>query len=155
MKSIPLSRKNFQKILRFYLFECPVQYNNGKTVSARGKTFKKRKLNGNALNSLIAAMRRSSNISINTVKDTPIAPEGKTEYLIVRERYDMSIVNAYFYSVRNALAHGSFSYEKNHYIFENWHKGKLKAIGRIKEDTLIEWIKLCDMRVSDLKVYRK
>lgn len=150
-----LKRQDFRKIIKFFLFECPVQFNSGKVVSVRGITFKKRKLNGKALNSLIAAMRRSSDISINTVKDTPAAPDGKNEYLIVRERSDMSIVNAYFYAIRNAFAHGSFSFEKGGYLLENWNKGQLKAVGRIKEKTLLEWIKLCDMSVSDLKEYRK
>ena len=155
MDRIPLSRKNFQKILRFYLFECPVQYNNGSMVSNAGVSFKKRKLDGRRLNTLIAAMRRSSNISINVVKGEPIAPEGKLEYLIVRERYDMSTVNAYYYAIRNALAHGSFLYEKNMYSFVNCHKGRIQAVGKIKESTLLGWIDLCNMSVENLKMHHK
>ena len=152
---ILLNRQGFRTIIKFFLFECPVQYNYGKAVSARGISFEKRKLSNKALNSLIAAMRRSSDISIHTVKDNPIAPDGKNEYLIVKEHSEMSVVNAYYYSIRNAFAHGSFSYENGIYLFENYRKGKLRAIGRIKEKTLLEWIKLCNMKVSEIKIYRK
>lgn len=148
---ILLRKKNFQKILRFFLFECPVQFYNGKKVSVRGRTFKDRKLDKTGLNSLIAAMRRCSNISINTVKQTPSVPSGVQEYLVVKERNDMSIVNAYYYSIRNALAHGSFQFENGYLTLENKHNGGLKAVGRIKESTLLRWIELCDMRISDLK----
>ena len=151
---ILLRKKNFQKIVCFYLFECPVLFSNGRKVSERGRTFKDRKLDKNGLNSLVAAMRRCSNISIYTVKQTPTVPTGVQEYLIIRERSDMSIVNAYYYSIRNALAHGSFQFENGYLSFENKHNGDLKALGRIKDSTLLRWIELCDMRVSDLKTAR-
>ena len=150
-----INRQRFREIIMFYLFECPVQYDNGNVVSVRGKTFRQRRLNGKAMNSLIAAMRRSSNISIHTQKDIPIIPDGKTEYLIVKKRSDMSIVNAYFYAIRNAFAHGSFSYNKGMYTFENRRRGKLQAIAQIKETTLLAWIRLCQMSVSELKRYHK
>lgn len=149
-----LRRQNFQKIIQFYLFECPVIDKKGKRVSSRGRSFKERRLEGNGLTSLCAAMKRCSAATINTVNQLSVAPHGANEYLIVRERSDMSNVNAYFYAIRNALAHGSFNVDNGVYEIENWHNGQLKAIGRIREKTLLRWIELCDLRVSDLKEAR-
>ena len=78
-------------------------------------------------------------------------PSSAQEYLVVKERNDMSIVNAYYYSIRNALAHGSFQFEKGYLTVENKRNDCLTTVGRIKEGTLLRWIELCDMRVSDLK----
>lgn len=146
-----LRKKNFQTIIRFYLFECPVQYNNGKKVSAMGKTFNERRLGNKALNTLKAAMCRCSRVSLSKSNGRLIVPEGYGEYLIIKERSDISVVNGYFYAIRNAFAHGMFSLDGEYYLIENWNKGELKAIGRLKEKTLLRWIELCDMDVAELK----
>jgi len=99
-------------------------------------------------------MIRVSKTTLSTVKGEPAGPDGAKEFLVVRERSDMSAVNAYFYAIRNSLAHGSFDYGEGFYVFENRSKGKLQAIGRIHETTLLRWIDLCDMNVSELKKVR-
>ena len=71
---IPYKRRNFIKIIDFYLFNCPARLTN-KTrdltgtkkynftfskVSARGKTFAERGIEGGSLRTLRAAMQRAS-----------------------------------------------------------------------------------------------
>ena len=86
MNPIPLSSKNYQRIIQFYLFECPVRtyektkkdepgrteeqphpkYNyDFKKVSKRGITFADRGLGGAKLNSLCAAMMRVTNVKLS------------------------------------------------------------------------------------------
>lgn len=88
MNPIPLSSKNFQRIIRFYLFESPVRTFERKTktvpgstpeqphpkydytfkkVSKRGITFADRGLDGAKLNSLRAAMQRVSDVKLIAV----------------------------------------------------------------------------------------
>ena len=147
-----LNKKKFKQIIKFYLFECPVQYSSKKKVSQIGKTFDQRGLGNKSLNTLRAAMIRVSKAQLNTIKGDPVIPDGVNEYLIVHERTDMSKINSYFYSIRNSFAHGQFEYDQQGYfIFENHAKGKLQAIGRIHENTLLKWIDLCNMNVSELR----
>ena len=71
---MPYKNKNFIKIIDFYLFNCPARHTyklkdlTGKNeynfscskVSARGKTFAERGIEGGALRALRAAMKRTS-----------------------------------------------------------------------------------------------
>ena len=88
MNAIPLSRKNFQTIIQFYLFESPVRTYTRKTkqvfgattaqphpeydyyfkkVSKRGITFADRGIDGSKLNSLRAAMKRVTGVELLAV----------------------------------------------------------------------------------------
>lgn len=175
---IPLGRKKFQTIIGFYLFECPVRTFQIKNkdipgitvedphpkytydfsrVSRRGLTFRERGLDGPVLNSLRAAMKRAApGIILSGVTDDPVIPDAD-EYIIIRKNEkNCSITEGYFYCVRNGFAHGSFNIEGRYYSFENRTiKNKLNGIARLKENTLIEWIRLCGMSASELKEYRK
>ena len=100
---IPLNNKNFQKIIKFYLFECPVrtvaridkkQPNGGKRhreykkVSKMGKTFKERGLDGPNLNTLRAAMKKvTKDLALVAIKDF-IAESDipcNNEYVVIRK----------------------------------------------------------------------
>lgn len=176
---IPYSNKNFIKILDFYLFNCPVRHygkinnpagnpryiNTFPKVSVRGKTFAERGIEGQNLRTLRSAMRRSSDGKIydktftdeNDILQNSIDPIGqpKREICLTLKNENISQVDAIFYAIRNSLAHGSFCIdEEKYYYFETRNKGKLKARIRLKESTLLEWINLCEMNITQIKTYK-
>lgn len=170
---------NFIKILKFYLFNSPVRHygkitnpignpryiNTFPKVSVRGKTFAERGLKGQKLRTLRSAMRRSSDgkiydktfINENDILQNSIDPIGqpKREICLTLKNENISQVDAIFYAIRNSLAHGSFCIdEEKYYYFETRNKGKLKARIRLKESTLLEWINLCEMDITQIKAYK-
>lgn len=152
---IPYKKNNFQKIIEFYLFECPVRTykktkieNTNETkkrvkpkykyeyvqVSQRGLSFQKRGLSGPVLNSLRAAMKRAvPGIILSSVNVDPVIPD-LDEYIIIRENKNkITITEGFFYCIRNAFAHGAFNVEGTYYYFENRNgKNKLNGIARLK-----------------------
>ncbi|MDY5277652.1 MAG: hypothetical protein SPH06_07300 [Erysipelotrichaceae bacterium] len=176
---IPYTNKNFIKILDFYLFNSPVRHygkitnptgnpryiNTFPKVSVRGKTFAERGIKGQNLRTLRSAMRRSSDgkiydktfIDENDILQNSIDPIGqpKREICLTLKNDSISQVDAIFYAIRNSLAHGSFCIdEEKYYYFESRNKGKLKARIRLKESTLLEWINLCKMNITQIKTYK-
>lgn len=176
---IPYTNKNFIEILDFYLFNCPVRrygkidnpagnpryINTFPKVSVRGKTFAERGIEGQNLRTLRSAMRRSSDGKIydktftdeNDILQNSIDPIGqpKREICLTLKNENISQVDAIFYAIRNSLAHGSFCIdEEKYYYFETRNKGKLKARIRLKESTLLEWINLCEMDITQIKAYK-
>ena len=122
---IPLNNKNFQKIIKFYLFECPVrtvaridkkQPNGGKRhreykkVSKMGKTFKERGLDGPNLNTLRAAMKKvTKDLALVAIKDF-IAESDipcNNEYVVIRKNDEsVSITEGYFYCITRCALWG-------------------------------------------------
>lgn len=175
--SIPMDEKAFQRIIQFYLLECPVRVINRvrkskesaapnglqthpkynyyfSKVSQRGVTFADRDLDGPRLNAFRAAMKRVADTDIVLQScDSVQLPETSEEYLVVKTcEARVSITEGYFYCVRNALAHGGFSVDEHGtYLFENFDKGKLKGVGRIKEATLLKWIDLFNMDYESIR----
>lgn len=172
MSPIPLTNKAFQRIIQFYLFECPVRtyrrvtkempgrteeqphpkYNfNFKKVSKRGITFADRGLDGAKLNTLRAAMKRVANVTMEAVVGEVVAPEAE-EYIVIKKNdQNISITEGYFYCIRNALAHGDFDVEKGVYELRNRSDETIKGLARLKEKTLLKWIELVDMTAEELK----
>lgn len=177
MNPIPISSKNFQRIIQFYLFETPVRtfkkttktepgattdqphpkYNyEFKKVSKRGITFADRSLDGPKLNSLRAAMVRVTGVKLINVEDdvSGKAEEmGSTaEYIIIkRNDNNVSITEGYFYCIRNAFAHGDFNVEDRVYTLKNEVGGKVKGMARLKESSLLAWIDLIAMDIEEIK----
>ena len=175
MNPIPLTDKNFQRILRFYLFETPVRTfcrkkkdDPGATsdqphpkfnyefrkVSKRGITFSERGLDGPKLNSLRAAMVRMTGVELHAVDDDveKNSEEMDAEYIIIkRNENNVSITEGYFYCIRNAFAHGDFDVEGNVYTLKNEAGGKVKGMARLKEDSLLAWIDLVSMDIEEIK----
>lgn len=168
--SIPIQNVNFQKIILFYLFECPVRtvarierkkpdggsrVREYKNVSKMGKTFKERGLDGANLHTLRAAMKRvTTDITIkaiqNNVTDDDI-PDSD-EYIIIRKNDEsVAVTEGYFYCIRNALAHGDFRIIGDYYYFKNAGRHSMNGIAKLKEKTLLKWIELVDMTVDELK----
>ena len=176
---IPFNNPDFQRILKFYLFECPARsydrigkekdtlktvesqidpkYNyHFHRVSKRGVSFYDKGIYAGRLNSFRAAMKRvaATNIVLDSVDSLDDYDElDKNEYLIIKRNYqNISDTEGYFYCIRNAFAHGNFDVSKQgYYIFENSNRGKLKGIGRLSKRTLLAWIDLFNMDIDDIK----
>lgn len=151
--------ERMKKILQFYLFNTPVE-----GVSVRGNTFKYLGWNKRQLTPLLKKEIDflSSNWIITTVKEieTKLKTLGqlekvKFEEMAIHINNKNSNIDSFFYAVRCAIAHGSFSVRKHNgqafYILENKDKGKLKARIVIKEDTLVHIIEI----VSDASKYNR
>ena len=153
--SIKYSSPNFIKIVDFYLFNCPVE-----NVSKRAKTFKdrgitknrvsqlKRQLestmpniffteNGSTVDSLVDGFIHKNKIKIKSY-----------EIVACVKNTDIGETKTIFNSIRNALAHGSFlthSYNGDiYYSFETEKNSIIKSRIRLKESTLLKWIKAVD-----------
>ena len=145
-----ISNKNLQKIIQFYLFECPVE---GK--SHRGKTFKQlgysgslsfSKLKKNLLQAATPSLKgnyipsKKSELPSNSRKCEAITyPD---EYCVFLENDKNGVVSSLFSAIRNALAHGSFNvrcYNKIRIYYFSNYKGYEKARIILYEDTLLSW----------------
>lgn len=157
--SNPYKDKNFFKILDFYLFNCPVSI-KGKKVSKRAKSFEEYKISNTDLTKLLKMMKKDlvdSNYRIlkndEDIEKTRLQLEKSSglndeyyEYVIFKENTEIGKTRTIYYSIRNALAHGSFSTKDIRrgriYCFEASKDGKIKAQIRLKDKTLLKWIDL-------------
>ena len=147
-----LSNSNLQKIIQFYLLECPVE---GK--SRRGKTFQEYGYKGSASfsrlkNKLLESATKSLRRNYYPCKKDELSDcFKKCEQVVFPDEYcaflksdEKSIVRSMFSAIRNALAHGSFNVKsyngKRIYYFSNY-KGYEKARIVLYENTLLSWIK--------------
>lgn len=148
-----LSNQNLQKIIRFYLLECPVE---GK--SRRGKTFQEYGFRGSSsfsrlkaalLNSATTSLRKhyypckkeelSASFELCDVLGYP------DEYCVFLKSDEKSVVRSMFSAIRNALAHGSFnvnSYKGTRVYFFSNYKDYEKARIVLHETTLLSWISI-------------
>lgn len=172
---IPLTNKAFQRIIQFYLFECPVRTRERipkkdrdpndpqakykfrfKRVAKRGKSFEDRGLDGAKLNTLRAAMKRVSNVKLEAVAENEVTDPGIDEYIIIRRNEEnTSITEGYFYCIRNAFAHGNFDVVNGVYYLRNMAGDTIKGLAKLKEETLLAWIELVNMTPEELKQKRK
>jgi len=167
--NIPLNDANFQKIIDFYLFNSPCETEKGSKkkgtkaytkVSKRANTLRSQGWTGGYLNTLLASMKHtaSSRLEYHTFGNkTDIKTEiDKIEkhstlsdkhfvLIVMTDRSDMSKTSAIFYYIRNAFAHGSFSVVKDGsktiYYLESAKDDAVKAQIRLREETLLRWIK--------------
>lgn len=155
-KSFPITDKKFQKILSFYLFECPTP-----NKSQRATTFEQLGWRGRAaFSSLRKKILASSSLSLKEnyypcSKDEleqkfKLVSEIKPvdEYCVFLKSDEKSVMQSLFSAIRNAFAHGSFDVRYYHlengekkriYFFSNYDK-YLKAELVLQEQTLINWI---------------
>lgn len=148
-----LSNSNLQKIVQFYLIECPVE---GK--SFKGKTFQeygycgslafsklKTKLLDAATKSLKSnyyPCKKEELLSYFEKCETIFSPD---EYCVFLKSDEKSVVRSMFSAIRNALAHGSFnvkSYNKTRIYFFSNQKEYEKARIILHETTLLSWISI-------------
>lgn len=148
---IVLSNTNFQKILEFYLFQCPVD-----GTSQRGVTFKTHGWYGSTQ---FAQLKKRMLVAASDIFSSYYFPCTKEqlkeyyknveragpldEYCVFLKNQENTILQSLFSAIRNAFAHGSFrvcSYNKTRvYFLANYNK-YLKAEIVLREDTLLSWI---------------
>ena len=155
-KKFPIGNQKFQKILLFYLFECPTP-----NKSHRGKSFSDLGWNGTSqfsylkkelLNSATESLKNNYHpckkeelekafISVESV--SPV-----DEYCVFLKSDEKSVMQSLFSAIRNSFAHGSFAvqrYKDNSgkniqiFFFSNFD-GYLKAELVLQEETLLRWI---------------
>lgn len=162
--SIPLAAKNFQKILSFYLFGCPVE-----GTSIRADTFAQRGWKGSQFSTLKACMLEVATPELKQryfpcVKcelDARFLEMEKLdvldEYCVFLKRDQKKVMESLFSAIRNALAHGSFTRKRHRktyvYFFANYD-GYLKAEIRLHEETLLNWINLVNSDPCLLRKHR-
>lgn len=172
---IPIKDKNFQKIICFYLFQCPARsirtedkkaneprtveqphpskriFFNGK-ISQMGKTLEERGIVGGKVNTLRAAMLRAAGRDFKFITVTgknAIKPEAK-EYVSL-SRADFKTEGIFIF-IRNAFAHGEFSVSDGWYELENHSGVKLKGQALLRESTLLKWIEIVNMPIEEMKM---
>lgn len=146
---IPITNKNFNKIVNFYLMECPVV---GK--SYRGKSFYEKGWRGT---SQFAKLKKEMLDSAETELSKNYYPSNKceltenfkkcenisSEYCVFLKYEERTVLPSLFSAIRNSLAHGSFDVRRcngtNVYFFANY-KHYLKAKIILYEKTLLNWI---------------
>ena len=71
----------------------------------------------------------------------------------------MSDPEAFYYYIRNAFAHGSFEViptnNGNVYLLESSKDGAVKAQMRLKETSLIEYIRLANLTATEIKALQR
>lgn len=173
---IPLDDANFQKIIDFYLFNCPVIYRQKKgnvisykPVSERSKTFMDQGWVNYMIPTLLSEMKRASNKlkyhilkkddKPNDILDGYIKEDEHNEIVMFSKRDDMGDTYAIFYGIRNAFAHGSFSVikcnEEMIYFLQSKKEKGIKTIMKLNEKTLLKWIELFNSTVDDLKAIKR
>lgn len=137
----------FEKIITFFLFECPVE-----KVSHRGEDFQELGWKGSSRLQMLERLLKGC---------TEIAEEKwicchKSEveskannigsFLYIVCNNDKGRIKSIIYAIRNSFAHGSFEVKKidgcNCYYLENWYKEKLRAKIVIEEKALLDWVKI-------------
>ncbi len=168
---IPIKDVNFQKIICFYLFECPARsvrreekkagegitkehphpkyrfkYNR---VSQLGLTFEDRGIVGAKLNTLRAALLKTAGkdfvLCVGANKDIPKSKE----YIWLKDTE--FITEGIFRFIRNSFAHGEFDIKNKIYRLVNHSGTDLKGQAVISERTLLEWIKVVNMSIEDMR----
>ena len=144
-------------ILDFYLFNCPcVMKNQNKDkndkekektpVSQRGYSFGKYGFTAGKITSLLHSMKKDLANQVYSCKrevnSDEISSANKSEEFIFYIPHDrMSKTESIYYMIRNAFAHGSFNIKNGVYYLVSKKKNKYKAIMKLKETTLLKWIK--------------
>lgn len=158
-KKVPLHDENFRKIVIFFVFECPVQFKDGKRVSARAKTFEDCSIVENQLTLLLNQLKRKiehkdcyrcckNSEELETFEAncrSKYPKEAHVEVVSFINNPELYTTRTLFYAIRNAIAHGSFSIveAKNgerFYYFETSKNTVLKARMCFREKTLLQWI---------------
>lgn len=150
-----ISNKKLQRIIQFYLFECPVE---GK--SQRGKDFNQLGYNGSPSFSrlkkhLLEAATPSLKKNYMPSKKEELPSNFKKceaitypyEYCVFLKTDEKKVISSLFSAIRNALAHGSFNvkrYEKTRIYYFSNYKGYEKARIVLYEDTLLSWIDIIE-----------
>ena len=157
-------------------------YENGNTkykstykpVSAREVSFRERGINSGLFATIMAQVRRPLNkektyaliqssesveTTVNSIMGTTSLSDPYYEIVVFQKRSDMSDPEAFYYYIRNAFAHGSFEViptnNVNVYLLESSKDGAVKAQMRLKETSLIEYIRLANLTATEIKALQR
>jgi len=152
---------NFQKIVQFYVLECPVVKtgSNGEVerISKRGITFEEQGWKGALFHTLKAQMMEQATPSLKCnyhpcktedleemfVQVMDSVPFGE-EYCVFEMTDKKGVMRSLFSSIRHSIAHADFGMKsqggKTAYYFVNNNGGYIKAKIVLMETTLIKWI---------------
>lgn len=178
--SIPFNSMNFHKIIDFFLFNCPSEIEKGnkkqgtktyEKVSQRATTLRAQGWKGGFLNTLLASMKRTTSghleyrvfnasrdicCEVNMIEKSVTLTDLNFEMIVISERTDMNKTSTIFYYIRNAFAHGSFSVITDNgrtiYYLESAKNSTIKARLRLREETLMKWIKDFSLSPKELKL---
>lgn len=157
-KSYPITDKKFQKILNFFLFECPTP-----GTSQRAKDFSQLGWCGslqfsNLKKRLIESASSSLRSNYYPCKKEKLPEKFKIiesvspvdEYCVFLKNDEKTVMQSLFSAIRNAFAHGSFAIQNfkienglriRVYFFCNYNN-YLKAEIVLQETTLLKWIEI-------------
>lgn len=144
-------------------------------VSARRNvSFKSKKITGDKLNTILSMIKKplakngaylviDSNKNVeselnNIIKMTTLK-DHNFEVIVMKERYEMPKTESIYYYIRNAFAHGSFEVinqgKEIIYKIESAKGKDVKARMRLKEGTLLEYIKFSNLTAKEIKALQK
>lgn len=142
-----------------------------KPVSARERvSFRSRGIDNRLFETILAQIRRPLNntktyaligksesveLTVNTIQKSVSLGDPYYEMIVFQRRTDMSNAEALYYYLRNAFAHGSFEIVPtnigNVYLLESSKDGVVKAQMRLKENSLIEYIRLANLTAGEIR----
>lgn len=154
-KEVKLSNKNFQKILDFYLFSCPIPQKSFRSKTFEQLGWKGKKQFAKLKTLLISSASNSLKGNYHPCKKEELQGQFEAaanispidEYCIFLKSDEKTVIQSLFSAIRNAFAHGSFSVETytktKVYFFANYHD-YLKAEIVLQEKTLLTWIEILE-----------
>ena len=141
-----------------------------KPVSAREVSFRNRGIDNRLFETILAQIRRPLNnkktyalidktesveLTVHTINSSVPLKDPYYEMIVFQKRSDMSNAEALYYYLRNAFAHGSFEVvptdNGNVYLLESSKDGNVKAQMRLKESSLIEYIRLANLTAGEIR----
>ncbi len=158
------------------------EYPDGKTkykriyepVSVRDSSFRRRGISNNLFVTIMAQIRRplykektyalikpskSVEASVNSIMANTSLRDPYYEIVVFQKRSDMTDVEAFYYYLRNAFAHGAFEViptsNGNVYLLESGKQGDVKAQMRLKETSLIEYTRLANLTAAEIKALQR
>ena len=169
---IPIEDENFQKIICFYLFECPARSvriqdkkkDEGRTeeqphpkkryyynrISHMGKTFEERGITGAKFNTLRAALFKPIRDRFVFLSDKTFEKPDSLEFVWLNKPELKT--EGMFCFIRNSFAHGEFEVKDKKYYLENHgNKNELKGKAVLSEETLLRWIDIINMPIEEMR----
>lgn len=143
-------------------------------VSVRNVSFRNKRINGGLFNTIMAQIRRPLmkrkvyalieasecvESKVNSIISSAALDDPYFELAVFQKRSDMTDPEAFYYYIRNAFAHGSFEVIRTNndkvYLLESKKDGKVKAQMRLKEASLLEYIRIANLTSSEIKALQK
>lgn len=139
-------------------------------MSVRGSSFRSRGIDKSLFETILAQIRRPLNNintymligssesverAVNSIICSVSLGDPYYEMVVFQKRSDMSNAEAFYYYLRNAFAHGSFEVSStntgNVYFLESSKDSNVKARMRLKESSLLEYIRLANLTAGEIR----